>query len=37
MLRIFHNTSYGFIKHWKLAAILTAAFIGAEIEATSKR
>jgi preprotein translocase subunit SecF len=29
MLRIFHNTSYGFIKHWKLAAILTAAFIGA--------
>jgi preprotein translocase subunit SecF len=27
MLRIFHNTSYEFVKHWKLAAILTAAFI----------
>jgi preprotein translocase subunit SecF len=27
MLRIFHNTSYGFIKHWRLAAALTIAFI----------
>jgi len=29
MLRIFHNTSYEFVKHWKLAAILTAVFIAA--------
>jgi preprotein translocase subunit SecF len=29
MLRIFHNTSYGFIKHWRLAAGLTIAFIAA--------
>lgn len=27
MLRIFHNTKYEFIKHWKLAAGLTVAFI----------
>lgn len=27
MIRIFHNTSYQFLKHWRLAAILTAAFI----------
>ena len=29
MLRIFHNTRYEFIKHWRMAAILTAAFIAA--------
>lgn len=29
MLRIFHNTKYEFIKHWKLAVVLTVAFIGA--------
>lgn len=29
MLRIFHNTKYEFVKHWRLAAILTIAFIGA--------
>jgi preprotein translocase subunit SecF len=29
MLRIFHNTSYEFVKHWKMAAIITAVFIGA--------
>ncbi|MFO0071484.1 MAG: protein translocase subunit SecF, partial [Gemmatimonas sp.] len=29
MLRIFHNTKYEFIKHWKLAAGLTVAFIAA--------
>ncbi|MEI6739705.1 MAG: protein translocase subunit SecF [Gemmatimonadaceae bacterium] len=28
MIRIFHNTSYQFLKHWRLAAILTALFIG---------
>jgi preprotein translocase subunit SecF len=28
MLRIFHNTKYEFVKHWRMAAILTAAFIG---------
>ena len=27
MLRIFHNTSYGFIRHWRIAAGLTIAFI----------
>ena len=27
MLRIFHNTNYHFIKHWRLAAGITAAFI----------
>ena len=27
MLRIFHNTQYEFIKHWRLAAGLTIAFI----------
>ncbi len=27
MLRIFHNTQYEFIKHWRLAAGLTVAFI----------
>lgn len=27
MLRIFHNTKYEFVKHWKLAAGLTVAFI----------
>jgi preprotein translocase subunit SecF len=27
MIRIFHNTSFDFIKHWRLAAALTAAFI----------
>ncbi|GAB1341429.1 protein translocase subunit SecF [Gemmatimonas sp.] len=27
MLRIFHNTKYEFVKHWKLAAGLTIAFI----------
>ncbi|MDE3153277.1 MAG: protein translocase subunit SecF [Gemmatimonadota bacterium] len=27
MLRIFHNTSYDFIKYWRHAAILTIAFI----------
>ena len=29
MLRIFHNTKYEFIKHWKLAVALTVAFIAA--------
>ena len=29
MIRIFHNTSYQFLKHWRLAAILTALFIAA--------
>jgi len=29
MLRIFHNTKYEFVKHWRIAAILTVAFIGA--------
>ena len=29
MIRIFHNTSYHFLKHWRMAAILTAAFIAA--------
>jgi preprotein translocase subunit SecF len=28
MLRIFHNTKYDFIKWWKVAAILTLAFMG---------
>jgi preprotein translocase subunit SecF len=27
MLRIFHNTQYHFVKHWRLAAGLTIAFI----------
>jgi preprotein translocase subunit SecF len=27
MLRIFHNTAFDFIKWWRLAAILTIAFI----------
>ena len=27
MLRIFHDTKYEFVKHWKLAVILTVAFI----------
>lgn len=27
MIRIFHDTTYDFIKHWKTAAILTIAFI----------
>lgn len=27
MIRIFHNTTYHFLKHWRLAAGLTAAFI----------
>jgi preprotein translocase subunit SecF len=27
MIRIFHNTSYQFLKHWRLAAIITAVFI----------
>lgn len=27
MIRIFHNTTYHFVKHWRLSAILTAAFI----------
>lgn len=27
MIRIFHDTKYDFIKHWRLAAGLTAAFI----------
>ena len=27
MLRIFHNTKYEFVKHWRLAAGLTIAFI----------
>lgn len=27
MIRIFHNTTFHFLKHWKLAAGLTAAFI----------
>ncbi len=27
MLRIFHNTKYEFVKHWRIAAGLTAAFI----------
>ena len=29
MLRIFHNTSYGFVRWWRQAAIATAVFIGA--------
>jgi preprotein translocase subunit SecF len=29
MLRIFHNTKYEFVKHWRLAAGLTIAFIAA--------
>ena len=29
MIRIFHNTSYHFLKHWRLAAGLTLAFIAA--------
>ena len=29
MIRIFHNTTYHFLKHWRLAAGLTAAFIAA--------
>lgn len=27
MIRIFHNTSYHFIRHWRVAAIATIAFI----------
>jgi preprotein translocase subunit SecF len=27
MIRIFHNTTYHFLRHWRLAAGLTAAFI----------
>ncbi len=27
MIRIFHNSSFEFIRHWRLAAILTIAFI----------
>jgi preprotein translocase subunit SecF len=29
MLRIFHNTTFEFVKHWRLAAGLTVAFIAA--------
>lgn len=29
MIRIFHNTTYHFIRHWRVAAIATAAFIAA--------
>jgi preprotein translocase subunit SecF len=29
MIRIFHGTTYHFLRHWRLAAILTAAFIAA--------
>ena len=29
MLRIFHHSRFEFIKHWRMAAILTAAFIAA--------
>jgi preprotein translocase subunit SecF len=29
MLRIFHNPKFEFVKHWRIAAILTIAFIGA--------
>lgn len=29
MLRIFHNTNYGFIRWWRVAAIATAVFIAA--------
>jgi len=29
MLRIFHNTKFEFVKHWRIAAILTVAFIAA--------
>ncbi|MES2525101.1 MAG: protein translocase subunit SecF [Gemmatimonadota bacterium] len=29
MLRIFHNTQFQFVKHWRMAAILTIAFIAA--------
>src|SRR5687768_1854730 len=29
MIRIFHNTSYQFMRHWRMAAIITIAFIGA--------
>ncbi len=27
MIRIFHHTTFHFLKHWKLAALITAAFI----------
>lgn len=27
MIRIFHNTTFHFLKHWRLSAILTASFI----------
>ena len=27
MLRIFHNTSYDFIKPWRIMVIITVAFI----------
>jgi preprotein translocase subunit SecF len=29
MIRIFHNTTFQFLKHWRLSAIITAAFIAA--------
>ncbi len=29
MIRIFHNTTYEFLKHWRVAAMLTIAFIAA--------
>lgn len=29
MIRIFHNSTYEFLKHWRTAAIATAVFIGA--------
>ena len=29
MLRIFHDTKYEFVKHWRLAAGITLAFIAA--------
>jgi len=29
MLRIFYNTKYQFVRHWRIAAIATAAFIAA--------
>ncbi|MCC6245254.1 MAG: protein translocase subunit SecF [Gemmatimonadaceae bacterium] len=31
MIRIFHNSSYEFLKHWRTAAIATAVFIGVGI------
>jgi preprotein translocase subunit SecF len=29
MIRIFHNSTFHFVKHWRIAAILTAVFIAA--------